>query len=816
MREKQLTFGPFRIEPRQHALYRGPTRLVLRTRSLRLLAHLVRNSGRLVTKQELLEAVWPDAHVGEAVLKTSVAELRRVLGDPAESPQFIVNERGVGYRFIAPVGIGNVPVPLTGLIGRESELATIKQLLMSHRLVTLWGTSGLGKTRLAIQVAADLVPHTPHGVWWIGLGALSESSLVAQTVAAALAVRERPGYGLLDTLVDACQDREFLLVLDNCEHLVTACASLVEALLRETSRLRILVTSREPLGVEGETVWPVPPLALPLSSANAADVAASESGRFFLERARQADPFFALTDLNAAGVAQICRRLEGVPLAIALAAGRVKVLAPDQIAARLDDVFSVLGQEHRTDGRHHTLKAATDWSYELLSPKEQALLARLSVFSGSFTLEAAEAICSDPSTSSGSPRAQSRGDSELPAVDVFDLLARLVDRSLINVVTAGRVIHRYQLLEIIRQYARRKLPPESREYFRRHAEFFLHLAEQIAPEVRGPSSELSLLRLNNEYHNIRSALQWCRETADNEIGIRLAAVLWIYWIRRGLVGEGLNWTEAMLECSGPTAPEVRAEALCGAGVLRWVRGDNQLARARLEESLALWRSTGEGPGLARALHYLGALARERGDLATARQLCLESVEVCRRASSPWDLAVALSGLAAVASLEERLHEAVALYEEAVDLFRAIADPWILSFALRQLATLATAEHQYARAEPCWRESVGLLKSVEEDLGGLSHGLEGMAAMHHARGDCVRAARLLGAAGALRARVEWNSPMVWRSQRESLIARLIAALGEQAFNQYGTEGAALSPDEAIALALRVDPEPRSSERNAAGT
>jgi predicted ATPase/DNA-binding winged helix-turn-helix (wHTH) protein len=801
MREKQLTFGPFRIEPREHALYRGPTRLVLGTRPLRLLAHLVRNSGRLVTKQELLEAVWPDAHVAEAVLKTSVAEIRRVLGDPAESPQFVVNERGVGYRFIAPVGIGNVPVPLTGLIGRESELATIKQLLMSHRLVTLWGASGLGKTRLAIQVAADLVPHTPHGVWWIGLGALSDPSLVAQTVAAVLAVRERPGHGLLDTLIDACQDRQFLLVLDNCEHLVTACASLVEALLGEASRLRILATSREPLGLDGETVWPLPPLALPLSSADAAEVVASESGRFFLERARQADPFFAVTDLNATAVAQICRRLEGLPLAIELAAGRVKVLAPEQIAARLDDVFSVLGQEHH--GRHHTLKAATDWSYDLLSPKEQVLLARLSVFSGSFTLEAAEAICSD---------------SELPAVDVFDLLARLVGRSLVNVVTAGPGTHRYQLLEIIRQYARRKLPSDSRGYFRRHAAFFLQLAEQIVPEIRGPSSELSVSHLNMEYHNIRSALQWCREAGDKEegIGIRLAAVLWIYWIRRGLVGEGLNWTEAMLECSGSTAPEVRAEALCGAGVLRWVRGDNQLARARLEKSLALWRSIGEGPGLARALHYLGALARERGDLATARQMCQESVEICRRASSPWDLAVGLSGLGAVASLEGRLHEAVALYEEAVDLFRAIADPWILSFALRQLATLATAEHQYARAEPYWRESVGLLKSVEEDLGGLSHGLEGMAAVHRARGDCARAARLLGAAGALRARVEWNSPTPWRSQRESLVARLIAALGEQAFNQYWTEGVALSPDEAVALALRVDPEPCSSDRNAAGT
>lgn len=794
MREKQLTFGPFRVDPRQQVIYRGPTQLPLGARSLRLLAHLVRNSGRLVTKQELLEAVWPDAHVSEAVIKKSVAEIRRILGDPAESPQFIVNERGVGYRFIGAIGTGNVPVPLTALIGRESELARIKQLVESHRLVTLWGTSGVGKTRLALQAAADAVPHTRHGVWWVGLAPISDPTLVVQTVAAVLAVRERPGDRLLDTLVDACQDRESLLVLDNCEHLAATCGALVKALLGETWQIRILVTSREPLGVDGETVWPVPPLAVPLPSADAANVVASESGRLFLERARQADAFFAVTDVNATAVAQICRRLEGLPLAVELAAGRVKVVAPDQIAARLDDVFSLLGQEQRSDWRHHTLKAAIDWSYDLLSPKEQVLLARLAVFSGSFTLEAAEAISSD---------------SELPAVEVFDLLARLVDRSLVHVIGTGSVGHRYALLEVIRQYARRKLPADSRECFRRHAHFFLDLAQQVAPGIFGSSSELSVSRLNTEYHNIRSALRWCRQAREEETGIRLAAALWIYWVRRGFAGEGSEWTEAMLECSATEAPEVRAEVLCAAGVLDWQHGNDQLARARLEESVALWRSMGQASGLGRALYYRGALARERGELDTARQLCEESIKVCREADRPWDLAVALTGLGAVASLEQRVHEAIALSEEGVDLFRVIGDPWILSFALRQLATLAGADHQYARAEQCWRESLLLIESVEEDLGGLLIGLQGMARVNTARGDYARAARLEGAAGALRAKTEGTAPSIWRTQHADSVAVLITALGQEAFNQCQAEGAALSPDEAISLALRIDADPATT-------
>jgi tetratricopeptide (TPR) repeat protein len=317
--------------------------------------------------------------------------------------------------------------------------------------------------------------------------------------------------------------------------------------------------------------------------------------------------------------------------------------------------------------------------------------------------------------------------------------------------------------------------------------------------------------LNNEYSNIRAALRWCRETAEeNGIGARFTAVLWIYWIRRGLLGEGLSWIEAMLARPDGASPDARAEALCGAGVLRWVRGDNHVATARLDESVTLWRATGQGLGLGRALHYRAALAREHGDLATARRLCQESVELFRQANSRWDLAVALCGLGTVARLAGRTSEATSLYEEAVGAIRPMPDPWILSFTLRHLAALVTSEHQYERAEAHWRESVILLQGIEEDPRGIAQGLEGMAAVLSARREHPRAIRLIGAAGALRAKLETTDITVRPGELERLVGTLNAEVGEQAFKKYWTEGHQLSRDEAISLALIGQPPTRSDQ------
>ena len=438
----------------------------------------------------------------------------------------------------------NLPLQLTSFIGREREIDEVKHLLTTTRLLTLTGAGGCGKTRLALQVAADAPGVYPDGVWLGELAALSDPALVPHAVASAVGAREIPGSTVTESLVGYLRTRTLLLVLDNCEHVVGAAAELVDALLRSCPGVRILATSREPLGSAGETTWRVPSLAVPPHSAvgelDLEHLTQYETVQLFIDRALAALPGFVVTSQNAAALAEICRRLDGIPLAIELAAARVRAFSVDQIAARLDDRFRLLTAGQRTAmPRQQTLRATVDWSYMLLSDPERALLRRLSVFAGGWAFEAAEAVAA--------------GDG-IHTYAVLDLLPQLVDKSLV-IAEEQRGAVRYRLLETIRQYARDRLQEagEAERTRDRHLTYFLQLAEEAEPKLRGSEDRLFLVRLEEEHANLRLALEWgLTPSARGDAALRLSGALTWFWWLRSYHDEGRRWlARALAATPGP-------------------------------------------------------------------------------------------------------------------------------------------------------------------------------------------------------------------------------------------------------------------------
>ncbi len=433
----------------------------------------------------------------------------------------------------------NLPIQLSSFIGRERAIAELKGLLSTTRLLTLTGAGGSGKTRLALQMATNLLADFEHGVWWVELAALTDPTLVPQQVASSLGISEQPGRQLMDTLSDALQPKKLLLVLDNCEHLIAACAQLVETLLRSCADLRILTTSREAFTIPGETIWPVPSLGVPdaYHLPPREGLVKYEAVHLFIERAVSVLPTFRLTQENASALAQVCRRLDGLPLAIELAAARVKVLSVEQIAARLDDSYRLLAGGSRTAlPRQQTLQATIDWSHHLLSEKERILFRRLSVFMGGFTLEAAEAVCAG---------------NGIEQDEVLDLLSHLIDKSLVAVAQRSGEA-RYRLLETIRQYGQDKLQEfgEAANLRRNHCDWYVGLSERAESEILGARQGSWFDRLEVEHDNLRAALGWSLEQKEAETAARMGAAIWRFWLLRGYMSEGRRWLERALAGRG--------------------------------------------------------------------------------------------------------------------------------------------------------------------------------------------------------------------------------------------------------------------------
>ncbi len=598
--------------------------------------------------------------------------------------------------------VTNLPaLQLTSFVGRDREMAEIRTQLEAARLLTLLGPGGTGKTRLALQVGGDLLERFPKGVWLVELAPLADADLVVQSVATVFNVREAAGRPLLDSLIDYLKPRDLLLILDNCEHLIAAAANLAGALLRGCPHLRVLATSREPLGVAGEAAYRVPPLSRPDPARvlSAAQLGEFEASQLFIERAVLSNPQFAVTDRIAPAVARVVHRLDGIPLAIELAAARTKVLSVDQIATRLDDRFRLLTAGARTSLPHHqTLRAAIDWSYDLLSVPERTLFRRLSVFAGGFSLEATEAICAG---------------SEIDETDVLDLLARLVDKSLVITEELDGDV-RYRMLETIRAYSRERLMQSGEEDTVRsqHVQWYLRLAEEAEPALRGSELLAWLNRLEIEHDNFRVALDHSRTAeGQKESGLRLAGALTRFWARRGFLSEGRDWLETAIALYPEAPPAARAKALHGAGYLGLEQGDYARAQARCEESLQLYRSIGDDFGVALSLNVLGNVARNLGQSDQAVRLLEESVSLSRAHDFPWALALALSNLAVTARRQRDLARAKRLLEESLALWRQLGDKWGLAAALAHLGLVASYAGDYDRARALLNESLALRREL---------------------------------------------------------------------------------------------------------
>jgi non-specific serine/threonine protein kinase len=686
---------------------------------------------------------------------------------------------------------GNLPHALSSLIGREQGQAAVRALLEAARLVTLTGAGGAGKTRLALAVAAGLADRYADGVWLVELAALPEPGLVPGAVARALGLREEPGRAMLDTLAAYLRERHLLLVLDNCEHLLDICAALASALLRACPHLRLLATSREALGLTGEHLYRVPSLSVPdPRHLPAPELAGTyEAVRLFVARARERRSEFALSAQNARAVAQICARLDGMPLAIELAAARVGAMSVETIAARLDDRFALLtGGARDALPRQQTLRATLDWSYELLGTVERVLLGRLAVFAGGWTLEAAEAVCAGEGIDEGS---------------VLDLLDGLAHKSLVQADEEVEGELRYRLLETVRQYGQERLAAagEAVEVQRRHAQWFLALAEKAEPQLKGAEQLAWLARLEREHDNLRAALRWIREAGDVVSALRLAGALSRFWEVSGRLSEGQTWLDDLLALpapEGPVALATRAKALQGTGVLAFRQGHYAQATRRAQGSLAVHRALGDTRGIAGALNTLGIVAIDQGDFARAAPLLEESLGLKRALGDRRGMAVALDNLAQVARHVGTPERASELLDQSLRLNRELGDMVSLATSLCNRGDLACDQRDYRWAADLYRESLALVE--RRGLGFLvAHCLEGLAQVVAVQGDLCGAVRLCGAAWEIRERVKSPRAPAERGGYEQLVARLRAALREDVFACEWTVGRALPLDQAITYA-----------------
>jgi non-specific serine/threonine protein kinase len=684
----------------------------------------------------------------------------------------------------ASAGVRGIPAQLTSLVGREREIATVRDLLSRTRLLTLTGAGGSGKTRLAAEVVIREAREDGRDAAWVELATVHDAALIDDTVLSALGVTERAeAVGVARQLVHAIGDRPLLLVLDNCEHLVDACAALADTLLRDCPALTVLATSRAVLGVSGETAWLVPPLSLPDPLDSAPE--ASESVQLFIERARAVKATFALTDDNRAAVVQICRQLDGLPLALELAAARLRALTAKQVVERLDDRFRLLTTGNRAAlPRHQTLRAAIDWSYDLLDARERVLLARLAVFGGDFTLEAAEQVCSG-------------GD--LAQDDVLDLVAELVEKSLVQMSEADGVA-RYRLLETIRQYGAERLAErgEAETTRRRHAEFFVALAEQAEPHFTTVARPLWARRLQDELDNLRQALAWSRD-GHEELHVRLVGALHWFWHSVGQWPEARQWLRSALTVAAGERPSrERARLLFSAGAIASLQARPESAQVHLVEAEALAESCGDDRLLAYARNYR-AMALTQIAAPEGEQPLRLAYSWFREANDLYGLRLNFLLQATHKLGQGDLPGAREAAEEGVRVARVFGLDRELAIALQVLGMILVRQGDLSRAMSALREALECMRRDPQPLFA-SRSVELIASGLAQRGLFTDAARLHGAAAANRDRIGARYWQTDSDQHRPALAAARAALGNDSFEAAFAEGREMDIDAALALAF----------------
>jgi predicted ATPase/DNA-binding winged helix-turn-helix (wHTH) protein len=832
--------GPFRLDPDAGVLTHMGQPMALGARAVAVLTALVERPNEYVQKSSILDAAWPDVVVEEGNLAVQISSIRRVLARAPGGERWVETLARRGYRFVGPVSeitgdqrpgargggpITNLSEPLTSFIGRERELVEIKRLLPDSRLLTLVGIGGIGKTRLALQVAAEVMAAYRNGVWLVNLAPLADPALVPSAVAQVLGVREAAGKPLIESLCGQVKGRQLLLVLDNCEHVLEACAQLADAMLRGAADLTIIATSREPLHVAGEKIHPLVTLSLPEHATNARSVARSEAVQLFVERAREQLPEFALTDVRAPVIAELCIQLDGIPLALELAAARIRTLSIEQITARLDNRFKLLTSgTGNAPPRQKTLRATLDWSYDLLTEQQRVVLRRVGIFSGGFNLDAGSAVAAEG------------------AIDhfaVIDLLSQLVARSLV-VADTNTADTRYRLLESTRAYALEKLAEsgENDAIKRRHAQFFRELFETaFADWLRMTDADWRTI-YPPELDNVRSALEWSLGPAGDEaIAVGLAGASGPVWTTLSLYREGLQRLEAAAACDQKDTSEAdQARLWVWLGSL-WEPAEPATALAAFERAIRIYQELDDPLGLglskvwlARVLATLGRLELSTAALAEAwpaielaglpkvlgfhfansgflkmqmddphgaRSDRQRALALYREAGSTLAVAATLHNLATVDWALGDLDAAEASFREAVSMHRMLGHRGPLGFTLANLAGVLTARGNVADALDVAREGVPLLGD-SGDAWIFMHHLALRAAL---AGMITNAARLSGYASAVFVAKGFALQQDDAQAHARLHALLREKLAPDRVEHLLAKGARMSEDDACRLALQ---------------
>jgi predicted ATPase/DNA-binding CsgD family transcriptional regulator len=734
----------------------------------------------------------------------------------------------------APPSSGNLPAEPNSFIGRERDLTELALLLSDVRALTLCGPGGIGKTRLALRLACDLVPDFPAGAWLVELADTADPDLIPRRVAATLGIREEPDQPMLGTLATALRGRRMLLILDTCEHIVDGCAELVHQLLASCPQLRMIATSREPLRVRGETVWRVPPLSLPahVDPLSLADLPRHEAMRLFAERASAARAGFELGSDNAEAVARLCRTLDGMPLAIELAAARVRALSVEQIASRLDDRFRLLASGDRTaPARQQTLRAAVDWSYELLSEPEQILLRRLSVFAG-WNLEMAEQVCADEQN---------------PAASVLDLMAALIDKSLVSFDHELRGESRYRLLDTIKEYAASRLTASGEEESvqLRHRDYMLAAAEHVVARafVRGapswPERVAMYRQITADLPNFRLGLATSLHRGDIAEGLRMCGAMRNPWVTHGDVTEGAEWFDRFLERAGSVPAEVRGPGLVFRGDLAFEQQDYATVSRCASEGLELCRQAGD-PHEAGALRLLAVASLRAGNVTEAVAQIEEAAATAHKIGNDWEEGLALSIKASGMARLGSLREAQATYDAALDVLRD-NNGWGVALVEYGLGSVARARGDHLAAISHFQAALALYQEIDArpeiarclagiasvalaqgDLGlcrsslteslslslatgqrlPVARGLEAFAALEARAGHAVRAAKLAGAALELRSAAGHPPSRGAGARLEDVLEPARTSLGDLRANALLAEGRSMTADEAVSYAMRA--------------